>query len=171
MTFAQRSRRLALAGGMLLVTMAIAAPVLASTIAVGIADRTFTPADVVVAEGDTVTWTVTKSINEPHTVTSGTSGDADAGKLFDSGLADTETLKADGMTFSFTFEKAGTYAYFCQVHAGMAGSVTVVAAGGTPGEAEAGIPMERRLIGAGILGVTLTVLFGAAIVWRRMNPA
>jgi plastocyanin len=136
---------------------------------VSIADETFTPADIVVAEGDTVTWTVTKSINEPHTVTSGTSGAADQGKLFDSGLTDTDKLKADGKTFSFTFEKAGTYAYFCQVHAGMQGTVTVLAEGAAPGEA--GIPMERRLIGAGILIATLVVLFGAAIVWRRMNPA
>lgn len=171
MTFVHRSRRFVLAGGLLLVTMVLAAPALAATIAVSIADKTFTPADVVVAAGDTVTWTVTKSINEPHTVTSGESGAADAGKLFDSGFDDIDKLKADGKTFSFTFDKPGTYAYFCQIHAGMKGTVTVLAEGGAPAEAEAGIPMERRLIGAGILIVTLVVLFGAAIVWRRMNPA
>ena len=42
---------------------------------------------------------------------------------------------------------------------------------GAAGQAEAGIPVERRLIGGGILVVTLAVLFGAAMVWRRMNPA
>ncbi len=171
MTFAHRSRRLALAGGLLLVTMAVAAPALAATVAVSIVDKTFSPADIVIHAGDTVTWTVTKSINEPHTITSGESGTADAGKLFDSGLADTDKLKADGKTYSVTFDKAGTFAYFCQVHPEMKGTVTVLAEGQTPGEAEAGIPMERRLIGAGILVVTLVVLFGAAIVWRRMNPA
>ena len=172
MTFVHRSRRIVLAGGLLLVTMALAAPALAATIVVNIEDQTFAPANVVVAAGDTVTWTVTKSINEPHTVTSGESGGAaDAGKLFDSGLTDVETLKANGKTYSHTFETAGTFAYFCQVHAGMKGSVTVLAEGGAPGEAEAGIPMERRLIGAGILVVTLIVLFGAAWLWRRMNPA
>jgi plastocyanin len=171
MRFAPRSRRFVLAGGLLLVTMALAAPALAATVAVGIVDKTFSPAEIVVAQGDTVTWTVTKSINEPHTVTSGKSGDADMGKDFDSGFSDTKKLNANGTTFSWTFDKAGSYPYFCQVHAGMQGTVTVLAAGATPGQAEAGIPIERRLIGAGILVVTLVVLFGAAIVWRRMNPA
>jgi len=169
MTFVQRSRRLALGGGLVLVILALAAPVLASTIAVGIADKSFAPAGVVVRVGDTVTWTVTKSINEPHSVTSGEPGGSDAGALFDSG---TDKLTDNGATFSYTFDKAGTYAYFCQVHpTQMKGTVTVLAEGGSPGEAEAGIPMERRVIGAGILGATLIVLFGAAVLWRRMNPA
>ena len=171
MTFVHRSRRLILAGGLLLVAMALAAPALAATIAVNLEDKTFAPTDVVVAAGDTVTWTVTRSINEPHTVTSGEPSGADNGKEFDSGIDNSSKLKDNGGTFSWTFEKAGTYAYFCQIHADMKGSVTVLAEAGAPGEAEAGIPMERRLIGAGILIVTLVVLFGAAIVWRRMNPA
>lgn len=169
MTFAQRSRRLALGSSLLLAILALAAPVLASTIAVGIVDKSFDPAKIVVREGDTVTWTVTKSINEPHSVTSGESGGADVGKLFDSG---TDKLTANGATFSHTFDKAGEYAYFCQVHpTEMKGTVVVMADGAHPGEASEGIPMERRLIGAGVLVVTLIVLFGAAIVWRRMNPA
>lgn len=172
MTFAQRSRRLALASGLLLVTMAVAAPVLAATVAVNIVDKSFDPADIVIAQGDTVTWTVTKSINEPHTVTSGESGAADAGKTFDSGLDAADKLKDNGGTFSFTFDKPGTYAYFCQVHPSeMKGTITVLAEGQLPGESEAGIPIERRAIGAAILIVTLIVLFGAAWVWRRMNPA
>jgi plastocyanin len=171
MTFVHRSRRLALAGGLLLVTMAVASPVLAATIAVSIADKAFTPADIVVKAGDTVTWTVTKSINEGHTVTSGVSTDAKPGAIFDSGFDKIDSLKANGGTFSFTFKDAGTYAYFCQVHPTMKGTVTVLAEGASPGESEAGIPIERRAIGAGILIVTLVVLFGAAMVWRRMNPA
>jgi len=47
----------------------------------------------------------------------------------------------------------------------------VLAEGASPGESEAGIPIENRLIGASILVVTLVILFGAALVWRRMNPA
>ena len=172
MTFVPRTWRVVAGASLLLVTLAIAAPVMAATIAVSIVDKTYSPADIIVAEGDTVTWTVTKSINEPHTVTSGTADAADTGKLFDSGLGG-DKLKADGATYSMTFSKAGTYAYFCQVHpADMKGTVTVLAAGTVPGgEAEAGIAPERRLVGAGILVVTLVVLFGAAIVWRRMNPA
>jgi plastocyanin len=162
------SRRFALVGALLLVTLALAAPVLASTVAVSIVDKTFDPAGIVVAKGDTVTWTVTKSINEPHSVTSGAPGGADVGKTFDSGL---DKLTADGGTFSHTFTEAGEYAYFCQVHPEMQGTVTVLAEGDHPGEAHEGIPMERRLIGAGVLAVTLIVLFGAAILWRRMNRA
>ena len=171
MTFAQRSRRLALVAGLLLGAMVVAAPVLASTVPVGIADKAFDPAEIVVQEGDTVTWTVTKSIGEPHTVTSGSAGAADQGTLFDSKIENGAKLKDNGAAFSFTFDKAGTYTYFCQVHSEMKGTVTVIAAGQTPGESEAGIPIERRAIGAGILIVTLIVLFGAAMVWRRMNPA
>lgn len=171
MTFVHRSRRFVLAGGLLLFTMAVAAPALAATIAVSIADRTFAPADIVVAKGDTVTWTVTKSISEPHTVTSGVSSDAAPGSIFDSKLENGAKLQDTGATFSFTFEATGTYAYFCQIHPDMKGSVTVKEAGEAPGEAHEGIPMENRLIGAGILIVTLVVGFGAAMLWRRMNPA
>jgi plastocyanin len=171
MTLVHRSRRLVLAGGLLLVALGIAAPAIAASIAVSIADKAFDPTGVVIHEGDTVTWTVTKSINEGHTVTSGLPTDAKPGAIFDSGIANIDKLKDNGGTFSFKFDTAGTYAYFCQVHPSMTGTITVLAAGETPGESEAGIPIERRAIGAGILIVTLVVLFGAAMVWRRMNPA
>jgi len=169
MTLVHRSRRLILAGGSLLFVLALAAPALAATIAVDIVDKTYSPADIVIAEGDTVTWTVTKSINEPHSVTSGAPTDADAGTRFDSG---TDGLQDNGASYSFTFDTPGTYAYFCKVHpVDMHGTVLVLAEGASPGEEEAGIPMERRLIGAGILAGTLVILFGAALVWRRMNAA
>ena len=170
MTFVHRSRRIVLAGGLLLVTLAVAAPAIAATIAVSIVDRTFEPANVVIHPGDTVTWTVTKSVNEPHTVTS-VDADASGKKVFDSGIDNSNKLKDVGGTFSFTFENAGSYAYVCQIHPDMKGTVTVAAEGGAPGEHEAGIPMQNRIIGTGILVVTLVVLFGAAMVWRRMNPA
>jgi plastocyanin len=171
MTFVHRSRRLVLVGGLLLVALGIAAPALAATVAVSIVEKTFDPSGIVVHEGDTVTWTVTKSINEGHTVTSGQPNDAKPGTVFDSGITNIDKLKDNGGTFSFKFDTAGTYAYFCQVHPSMTGTITVLAAGQSPGEAEAGIPIERRMIGAGVLIVTLVVLFGAAMVWRRMNPA
>ena len=171
MTLVHRSRRFVLAAGLLLLTLGIAAPAIAATVMVNIADKAFDPASIVVAEGTTVTWTVTKSIGEGHTVTSGTPTDATPGSIFDSGLDKIDQLKDNGGTYSFTFDKAGTYPYFCQVHPSMTGTITVLAAGETPGAAEAGIPIERRLIGAGILVATLVILFGAAIVWRRMNPA
>ena len=40
------------------------------------------------------------------------------------GLFD-DALERRGSTFSFTFDKAGTYEYFCRVHASMTGAITV----------------------------------------------
>lgn len=150
-------------------TLALGAPALAATIGVSIADKAFAPAEIVVANGSTVTWTITKAIADVHTVTSGKPGAADAGKLFDSGF---DALKVNGNTYSFTFDTPGTYDYFCQVHATvMTGKVVVLAEGQAPGEAAEGIAPERKLAAAIIIVVLLVVLFGAAMVWRRMNPA
>jgi plastocyanin len=173
MTFVHRSWRPGLVAATLLIALAAISPVLGATSKVSIADKQFTPGKITVAVGDTVTWTVDKSINEPHTVTSGTSGAADNGSVFDSQKDDPDLskLKAVGGTFSFTFDKAGAYAYFCAIHAGMTGEVVVLAAGETPPAAEAGVPAQNKLIGAAILVITLVVLFGAAWFYRRMNPA
>jgi len=177
MTLAHRPWRLALAFGLLLVAVAAIAPTLAANGAVSIVDKEFQPTTIVVAQGDTVAWNVAKSMGEPHSVTSGRSNEANAGSLFDSGIA---TLKDNGQTFAHTFKVAGTFDYFCKVHpAQMTGKVVVLAPGQSappvvgpaPTEVKTGIPAERRLIGAGILGVTLIVLFGAAWLWRRMNAA
>ncbi|TME08719.1 MAG: hypothetical protein E6I65_12380 [Chloroflexi bacterium] len=199
MTFVHRAMRLALALGMLL-TAAVSVAVLASPLDVSIVDKSFQPPNITVNAGDTVTWTVTKSIGEPHSVTSGKPG-TDQGKDFDSGIG----LKDDGQSFQFTFDKPGTYDYFCQVHPTvMTGQVIVVAPGqsapaasggpaaseaaaSSPGASPAGspaateppvapeasepIPPQRKLIAAGILAVALVMLFGAAWFWRRMNPA
>ena len=40
-----------------------------------------------------------------------------------------------------------------------------------PHELRDPIPPERKLLAAGVLAATLVILFGAAAVWRRMNPA
>jgi plastocyanin len=193
MTFVHRSWRLLLAVGLLLVAASAALPALAKEAAVSIVDKTFEPASITVNAGDVVTWTVTKSIGEPHSVTSGKPG-TDQGTEFDSGIG----LKDNGQSFKFTFDTPGTYDYFCQVHPTVMTGQIVVAPGqsppaesegpasspeaspaGTPAATEAPvapeasepIPPERKLIAAGILAAALVVLFGAAWVWRRMNPA
>lgn len=176
MTFVHRIWRLGLVAATLLVAAAAISPVLAATINVSIDGKAFAPAKIVVAQGDTVTWTVGTSIGEPHTVTSGKPADADKGSVFDSqkddpGLA---KLKDKGGTYSFTFDKAGTYTYFCLVHpVEMTGEVDVLAPGAAPATAAAteGIPIQNRVIGAAILITTLAVLFGTAWFYRRMNPA
>jgi plastocyanin len=70
---------------------------------------TFSPAELTVKVGTTVTWTNHDDI--PHTVVS-------AGK-FRSKTLDTD----DG--FSFTFTAAGDYKYFCSLHPHMTGMIKV----------------------------------------------
>ena len=72
----------------------------------------YTPGSDTIKVGNTVKWTITDNQNAPHTVT------ADDGS-FDSGSKNT------GETFSFTFTKAGTFAYHCTFHANMTGKITV----------------------------------------------
>jgi plastocyanin len=168
MTFVPRITRLALAAALIAVAALAAVPVLAADHAVGIVDKSFEPAEITVAVGDTVTWTVTQAIGEPHSVTSGKSGEAGAGSAFDSGV---EGLKDDGQTFQQAFPEAGTFDYFCSIHpVEMTGTVVVTASGGEA-EVHEPIPPERKLLAGGILAVGIVLMFGAALVWRRMNPA
>ncbi len=79
----------------------------------------FTPPELTVAVGTTVVWTNDDAI--AHTVTSGgsdgTTGTPDG--TFDSGF-----LNA-GDTFSYTFDQAGEFDYFCIPHPWMIGKVIV----------------------------------------------
>lgn len=70
---------------------------------------TFSPPELTVKVGDTVTWTNRDDI--PHTVVS-------AGK-FKSKAMDTDN------SFSFTFTQAGDYKYFCGLHPHMTGMIKV----------------------------------------------
>jgi plastocyanin len=90
---------------------ASAAPAASATAAnaVTVVDFGFNPGTITVKAGTTVTWTNT---GVTHTVTSNTG-------LFDSGHLGT------GDTFTFTFSKAGTYAYHCAIHSSMKGEITV----------------------------------------------
>lgn len=90
---------------------ASAAPSPASaTMEVKIDNFSFGPTTVTAAVGTTVTWTNRDDI--PHTVVS-TDG------VFKSKVLDTDEK------FSFTFTKAGTFAYFCSVHPKMTGTIVV----------------------------------------------
>ena len=82
------------------------------SVEVKIDNFSFGPASLTVSAGSTVTWTNRDDI--PHTVVS-----ADDPKVFKSKVLDTDEK------FSFTFTKAGTYAYFCSVHPKMTGKVIV----------------------------------------------
>ena len=72
----------------------------------------FGPTELVVPIGTKVTWTNDDS--DAHTVTS----EADP-KLLKSPPLDT------GDSFAFTFDKPGTYRYFCSLHPRMQGTIVV----------------------------------------------
>lgn len=77
---------------------------------VTIAGFAFSPSTLEVKVGATVTWT--NNDNMTHTV-----------------VADDGSFKSDaldqGASFSFTFDKAGSYAYHCGIHSSMKATITV----------------------------------------------
>jgi plastocyanin len=77
----------------------------------------YIPGSIIIQSGDKVRWINTDV--EVHTVTSGLESSTDKGKQYDSGL-----LNAD-QTFEHTFDKPGTYNYYCTVHPIMTGLVNV----------------------------------------------
>ena len=78
--------------------------------AVAIADFAFSPPNLSVSAGTTVTWTNTDPLG--HSVVAGDDSFA-SGDL------------AGGATFEFTFEEPGEYPYMCGIHPSMTGTVTV----------------------------------------------
>ena len=86
-------------------------------------DDSYSPNPVEVTVGQTVLWT--NDDTAFHTVTSGTIGAADAGQIFDSGLAGPTALISKGKTFEHTFDTAGEFPYFCTLHPAMVGTVIV----------------------------------------------
>lgn len=80
--------------------------------AVNINNFAFSPKELTIAVGTTVTWT--NKDEEPHTVFNAGSPPA-----FKSAALD------GGDKFSFTFTKPGTYRYFCSVHPFMTAMVVV----------------------------------------------
>jgi len=82
-----------------------------ATNSVTISNYTFSPAAITVKVGTTVTWTNQDSVG--HTVTA------------DSGTGPNSELIDQGKSYSYTFDKAGTFAYHCTPHPYMKGTVTV----------------------------------------------
>ena len=85
------------------------------TVEVDMTNFVFDPAEIEVSVGTTVTWTNGDAMT--HTVTSGADDAGDG--TFDSGDI------AAGESFSFVFEEAGEFRYFCDIHPTMTGVVVV----------------------------------------------
>lgn len=83
--------------------------VLTGTNQVVIEGSQFMPTNLEVSTGTTVEWVNKDSVK--HTVT------------FENG--DLDEILPIGATATFTFEEAGEYRYFCQLHPGMQGTVIV----------------------------------------------
>ena len=140
------ARRSLLWGSGLAVTLLPVTVGAASTAPVAIQDFSFQPATITIEEGDTVVWTNLDFT--AHNVT----GDG----FVSSNLG-------NSATFEHVFLDAGTFAYLCTLHSGMAGTV----------EVDAAPPPE-------IPEATLPVLFGVSTalaglgVWslrRRRNES
>ena len=107
------THRLALAAASLALVLAACGSTPAASTAGGgeqIANFAFNPASMTIKAGASLTWTNADSTT--HTVT------ADDG-TFDSGNV------ASGATFSHAFATAGTFAYHCNIHSSMKGTITV----------------------------------------------
>jgi plastocyanin len=89
----------------------------------------FSPAELRVPAGSTVTWRNGEAIT--HTVTSGAVRGVDAGTGLRTGQDPDgrfdHRLSTKGATFSHRFTDPGTYSYFCSIHQGMNASVVVTA--------------------------------------------
>ena len=88
-----------------------AAPTAAGPEKVEIKDFDYGPAKLSVATGTKVTWTNADAAN--HTVT------------FDTGAKENLGNQPKGKSVSMTFTKAGTFAYHCDYHPNMHGTVVV----------------------------------------------
>jgi len=93
-----------------------------------IEDFDFQPDPIRVRTGETVKWTNRDDIL--HTVTSGRGqkqgipGVSEDKPAKPDGLFDQE-MDGVGATFSFTFDEAGAFTYYCAIHPGMRGEVIV----------------------------------------------
>jgi plastocyanin len=114
--------------GIVVLAISEAAGVKAATVSIAAVNYKFMPPTRTVHVGDTVVWLMS---GDGHTVRSGTIvnnvGVPSSGPL-NSGF------KSAGQSYSFTFTAAGTYPFYCEIHAdsGMKGTITVVAAAATP---------------------------------------
>jgi plastocyanin len=118
-----------------------------TTVDVSINNQDFIPPILSIQVGDTVRWT-NDSAAVPHTTTSGTPWDSVPGLVWDSGLM------SPGETFTFVFDSAAEYDYFCMPHStSIFGQIIV----GGSGVQVAMVPDDIRSFALPNLEVDLTV--------------
>jgi plastocyanin len=139
----------------------VAGPAIAANGSVSIKESddryAYTPKTVYVNVGDSVTWT--NDSDATHTV------DSDSG---------TELARDDlteGQTFEHTFNATGTFAYHCDIHDYMKGTVVVLAAGVTAPPTNtapaATAPSEPTWLG--IVAIVLAGLAAGGLALRRIR--
>jgi hypothetical protein len=137
---------------------------LAADQVVAIQSLAFSPGSVTVNVGDSVTWTNNDTM--AHTATA------------DDDSWDTGSL-AQGASESLTFDTAGEFAYHCEFHSNMTGTVVVQAApgGGSPAptnpptDTVAGEPAQpSNMLTGGVLAFLGAVIFAVVfLVDRRLD--
>jgi len=90
-----------------------------ATVQVTIQNFAFSPQTITIAPGTKVIWTQMDSA--PHTVTSDSGAPLDSPQL------------SSGQTYSYTFNKSGTYTYHCAVHPYMKATVIVTGSSASGG--------------------------------------
>ncbi len=127
---------LLLVGLLWLIVGASATSTAAADMQITIKNFAFAPATITVPVGTKVTWT--NMDTAAHTVTS------------DTGAFDSKNM-ANGASFSFTFNQAGSFAYHCAIHPRMVANI-VVTAGSAP--TTAGAPSTTASTPASVLPKT-----------------
>jgi plastocyanin len=145
----RRAVRLAIAGaGLSTLTVLAAGVVSAADRSIEMRDFAFSPGSVEIRVGDSVTWTNRDSVE--HNATDGS---------FDTGLL------GQGESASIRFDAPGTYAFLCEPHPSMTGTVVVRSTAAPPTDTVpdapgGGQPIDLRLtilvagLGLGTLAAT-----------------
>lgn len=120
--------------------------------------ETFSPAEVRVAQGGTVTWMV--SSTSPHII------EADDGSFV-------SEIVTHGQTYQRTFDDAGSFPYHDGLTGRMKGLVTVVADPATArsGVADDGLSASVKIVDLAYEPSELTVVKGATVQWSNVGLA
>jgi plastocyanin len=140
-------------------TSVSSSPVSGVTI-VEIRDEAFIPAHIIIDPGQTVTWS--NQDDDEHTAT---------GAAFDTG----ELERGDSA--QVRFDVPGTFAYVCQFHSHMQGSVTVRGEAATPvaspqaAASQTGAPVDISIVDFAFDPALMTISAGTKVIWTNDGDA